>query len=797
MRIGIELRHITPGSSGGLVPFLKGLLEKTFDMYPQEEFFVYCTIYNRGLISNSLANVHLTSLPTVTYLKDLENDLCAKKIDLLLRSFPVQESMDFPMSRQVVLIPDLQHEQFPQFFPSEVLKERRSAFGWMMSKAGAIGTFTQFTRQTIQEHPENRCQDIFLIPPAINSEYARADEASLLPEELDFLPRLPYFFCPSNLWPHKNHRRLLQAFLLFLRETGLDMELVLSGHPDGWQELNAEFPDLPVRHLGFIRPEVLKRLYRHATALAFFSLYEGFGMPLLEAFDAGTPVICSNITSLPEVGGDAILSCDPTDVPAISRLMVEIVSDQNLRSTLVARGRERLGHYSWEKSAASLMQAFERVSSAAITGKKAERTPTPLVTIVTPSYNQGRFLRRTIESVLNQTYPNIEYIVMDGASTDDSVEILNSYGDRFTWVSERDKGQADAINKGFERGHGDILTFLNSDDVLTPDAVQKAVDFFTDHPEVDLVYGRANYTDEADCITGMYNTDEYSLQRLIIDNCICQPATFWRKRIADLVGPFDIGLHMALDYDYWLRIATMGGRIAHIHEILAGSRLYAETKTLSLRERAYAEVFQVSQKYAGYVHINYFLGLWYHRIRENPTGIYRYLSYLPKSQGIFARLHYFTFNRKYLIHQINFKPGRVKKYLTHFLKSTLGFLRPLARNVRSRLYLVDEKNPVFGLWPDNHLGPVFQVYIRRKNPGQKLYLAGVPVVDSVVKIKVDHHAAEELLLRKNQLSKIVVEAEPGQKVLFEFAKNHRDENGRYITMQLSETTLFAEHDVIY
>jgi hypothetical protein len=135
--------------------------------------------------------------------------------------------------------------------------------------------------------------------------------------------------------------------------------------------------------------------------------------------------------------------------------------------------------------------------------------------------------------------------------------------------------------------------------------------------------------------------------------------------------------------------------------------------------------------------------------------------------------------------------------VTHIFKSTLGFLRPLARNVRSRFYLVDEKNPVFGLWPDNHLGPVFQVYIKRKNPGQKLYLAGIPVIDSVVKVKVDHHLTKELLLRKHLLSKIVVEAEPGQRVIINFAKNQRDDTGRYITMLLSETNLFAEHDVIY
>ena len=114
--------------------------------------------------------------------------------------------------------------------------------------------------------------------------------------------------------------------------------------------------------------------------------------------------------------------------------------------------------------------------------------------------------------MLQQTYPHIEYMVMDGGSNDESVEILRSYGKRFDWVSEKDRGQTEAINKGFARSQGEILAYLNSDDVLQPEAVEKVVNFLLDHPEVDLVYGEANYIDKEDQVIGRYPTREYSFQ---------------------------------------------------------------------------------------------------------------------------------------------------------------------------------------------------------------------------------------------------------------------------------------------
>jgi len=792
MKIGIELRHVTLGSSGGVAQLLQNVLGDLFRLYPEDEFYVFCTIYNRSLLYTALPNVYFYSLPTKSFFPDLETYLNEKKIEILFRSFPILDSLNFPMSRQIFLIPDLQHEAYPQFFQSDILEGRRSAFNRVMQRAGAIGTLTQYTRKTILDHPENQCQDIFLLQPALVRESKVKESITLLPEEEAILPQGSYFYYPANLWPHKNHRRVMEAFHRFLNQTHTEIELVLSGHPEGWEGLKSEFPNLPVRHLGFVRPEVVPYLFEHATALVFFSLYEGFGMPLLEAFAAGIPVICSNTTSLPEVGGEAVLSCDPTDIEEMSNLMIQISQDEELRAELVRRGKERLVLFSWEKSARNLRDALHRISQSPTSPAPING---PLVTIVTPSYNQGCFLKRTIESVLNQTYPKIEYMVMDGGSSDESIEILKSYGDRFFWISEKDKGQTNAINKGFARSQGEILAYLNSDDVLQPEAVEIAVNFLLDHPEVDLIYGEADYIDREDHVTGRYPTREYAFNYLIGEDFICQPATFWRRQIAERVGPFDESLHIVMDYDYWLRVAKAGGKITHINEILACSRQYPETKTLSARERVFSEIMKISKKHLGYVHPNYFFGLWNHRIWERGDSIYKVMRHVRGSLRITALIHNLYVNKRYYLRSIT--PGKVKRQVNHLLKSNLGILRPLARKIRTLRYSVNTNNPVFGLWDDNWLGPVAQVYLKRKNPGQIFHLAGLPAEDMTVKIKIDRQANRTIRAHKNELTQIEIDAEVGQKVLLEFSKSRRDQKGRFITFQVTDTNLFAEHDVIY
>ena len=263
----------------------------------------------------------------------------------------------------------------------------------------------------------------------------------------------------------------------------------------------------------------------------------------------------------------------------------------------------------------------------------------PLVSIVTPSFNQGRFLRRTIDSVLSQDYPHIEYLVLDGGSTDESVEILRDYGDRFFWRSRRDRGQTDAINQGLRLARGDILAYLNSDDVLLPGAVARVVEYFQQNLGYDLIYGNARHIDEDDRSLGDYPTATYDFDRLLQSCCICQPATFWRRRVLDYIGLFDDSLHFAMDYEYWLRLGRSGGRLVHVPEFLACSRLYAETKTLSARMKVYHEILEVSRRHADDASFSQYYAYWHHRCHERDQGWPRLLRWLPECHWWLAWLH--------------------------------------------------------------------------------------------------------------------------------------------------------------
>jgi glycosyltransferase involved in cell wall biosynthesis len=365
MNIGIDLRPLAVGASGGIAMVLKGVLERLFDSRPEDTFHVFCTIYSRQLIESSAANVRYESLPTRDFFPRMDGLIRQRGIEVLLRAFPISDDLQFPISRQVVLVPDLQHEERPEFFDSGLLRARRAAFGRVLAGAGAIGTISHHARRTILNFAGTRCRDVFLMPPALTVEHRPVSESELTQAERDLIPAGPYFYYPANLWPHKNHRKTLSAFEQFLQRCpDSQMQLLFSGHPAGWTRLRREFHHLPIRHLGFVRPELVRMLYQKATALCFFSQYEGFGIPLLEAFDAGTAVICSNTTSLPEVGGDAVLSCDPSDVRAMAMLMEKIQGEPELRRSLIEKGKIRLKQYTWQESADNLHAALGRVAKA-------------------------------------------------------------------------------------------------------------------------------------------------------------------------------------------------------------------------------------------------------------------------------------------------------------------------------------------------------------------------------------------------------------------------------------------------
>ncbi len=208
------------------------------------------------------------------------------------------------------------------------------------------------------------------------------------------------------------------------------------------------------------------------------------------------------------------------------------------------------------------------------------REEAPLVSVVTPSFNQAAFLEETIRSVVRQSYPNLEYIVLDGGSTDGSQDVIRRHADRIAyWVSQPDAGQADAINQGFARATGDILAWLNSDDVYEAGAVAAAVEAFRAHPEADALYGDCAYVDEAGAVLTVFRGEPFDLARyLTTEGYIHQPTVFFRRRVLEQVGVLDPGFHLCLDYEYWLRIGV-ACRWLYVPRTMARFRLHPQGKT--------------------------------------------------------------------------------------------------------------------------------------------------------------------------------------------------------------------------
>jgi len=201
-----------------------------------------------------------------------------------------------------------------------------------------------------------------------------------------------------------------------------------------------------------------------------------------------------------------------------------------------------------------------------------------LVSIITPSFNQAAYLEQTILSVLGQDYPHIEYFVVDGASTDNSVDIIRKYESKLAWwVSEKDKGQADAINKGFARATGEVVAWLNSDDYYLAGVVSAAVKVFEENPDVVLVYGNMLAVDERGQTFNTLNYKQLTLEDLLCFQIIGQPAVFMRRSALQKTGGLDSSFHFLLDHLLWMQIAQHG-RILHVPQTWAAARYHAEAK---------------------------------------------------------------------------------------------------------------------------------------------------------------------------------------------------------------------------
>jgi len=223
-----------------------------------------------------------------------------------------------------------------------------------------------------------------------------------------------------------------------------------------------------------------------------------------------------------------------------------------------------------------------------------------LVSIVTPSFNQARYIEETIQSVLSQDYPQIEYLVLDGGSTDGTVDLIRKYAGRLAyWVSEADGGQTAAINKGFGRAEGQFLAWLNSDDTYQPGAVAAAVSYLQRHPDVGMVYGDCNYIDETGTVMGKFHSAQtnYRLLRRGYTH-IPQQTMFFRANLWKQLGPLDPSFYFAMDYDLWTRLAAHT-ELKYVSQTWANFRLHTTGKTIAADDRCWPEMIRVHYRDGG------------------------------------------------------------------------------------------------------------------------------------------------------------------------------------------------------
>ncbi|MEI9475044.1 MAG: glycosyltransferase family 2 protein [Deltaproteobacteria bacterium] len=226
------------------------------------------------------------------------------------------------------------------------------------------------------------------------------------------------------------------------------------------------------------------------------------------------------------------------------------------------------------------------------------------VSIVTPSLNQGRFIEETIKSVQGQEYRNLEHIIVDGGSKDDTLNILRKYEGKIHWISEKDEGQADAVNKGFRIATGEIIGWLNSDDLYLPGTIRKVVDFFENNPAADWLYGRCRIIDENGQLTRKWISRyknllgrKFRYRILLLENFISQPSVFFKKSVVEAIGQMDTKRCFTMDYEYWLRIA---GKFEPgvLREDLACFRIHQECKSYLGFKRQFREEFEVAKTYS-------------------------------------------------------------------------------------------------------------------------------------------------------------------------------------------------------
>jgi glycosyltransferase involved in cell wall biosynthesis len=698
MRLAINLRLYVKDKIGGIENYVRHVLAGIAARQAESgaEWTVFAHKNEADNVRRMAAGMPIIEITHTNGPRVIERELQRGGYDLFFCPLLVLDPLAVP-TPSVVTIPDIQHEFFPEYFDSNTLAWREHNFRPSALSASLVFTISEFSKRTIVEKYGADPAKIVVVGLDVDPEFRRpslpherrAFEALGLPES--------YLYLPANFWTHKNHSNVLRALRLLADSGYSDLALVLTGAPStGMDRVRNETDTLGlagrVRFLGYQPRWMIPEIYRHARALVFTTQFEGFGIPLLEAFHTGTPAVTSRAASCPEIAGDAAILVNERDPAAIADGIRAVLENPELRSQLIERGGRRALAYSWEKTVNTTMAAFDSVVQRSRANPRVEVDEHPTVGIVTPSYNMARFLEATIASVLSQTYPKIDYVVMDGGSTDGTLDILRKYEGRLRYQSAPDRGQADAVNRGFAATTGQIFTFLNADDIYFPNAVESAVRYLTANPQPGVVYGDAQYIDEEGNTIAPYPTRDFDRDALIRNCFICQPAAFMWRNVYQDVGGMNIKLHFALDYDLWIRISKRYPFV-RVGETLAASRLHPSNKTLGQRRQIHREIIRVVGAHYGYVPYDW---------------IYGYASYLRDGKDQILE---------------NGRSG-LDKLLLSLLMGLRYNYRSMPQYIKEWVARSGVGDEFTGRWEDGWISRVYQSHITVPSRSQEIVISG-------------------------------------------------------------------------
>lgn len=395
MRIGINLLPLRPGKNGGHEQYARNLLIKLSTIDSDNEYYLITAHYNDSSLHFPNGNVKKIRFLYEISLSELIRSLIARLAgnirdpDMTLNKIISTYHLDIwfcpflnleprpPKIPSVITIPDIQFEYYPEYFSDKELFSRKRYTDPSLEMATEIITESNFSKQCLIEKMGIEPEKIHVVPLATDDRFAESlEKGNLLQKKYD-LPE-EYFFYPANGWPHKNHLALIQGFSLYKKSFKTPLHLVLTG--SGVQGTAAITDCIShnniseyVHILGYVEEEDLPGLYKNAQALVFPSLFEGFGIPLLEAMAMECPIIASGTTSIPEVAGDAAYYFDPTNPQSICDAMHRIVDDHALRETLIRNGKSRVADYSYDLVARRHLALFASALSQAEEVERAYR----------------------------------------------------------------------------------------------------------------------------------------------------------------------------------------------------------------------------------------------------------------------------------------------------------------------------------------------------------------------------------------------------------------------------------------